>query len=145
LEIGAGSGGVARPGFGKNGDFVAGDVFEGFRDMRVAAVRIGGVEETQAMVVTVEEHIGETLDAEGGLMRMVAGADGAGAHGEAAGLDAGLTESHGVSGAEFSGECGESRGTAREGGSVEREGAGGASGAKEEFTALHEACLVRSF
>ena len=145
LEIGAGSGGVASPGLGEDGDFVAGDAFEGFRDMRVAAVRISGVKEAQAMVVAVEEQVRETLDAEGGLMRMVAGADGAGAHGEAAGLDAGLTESHGVSGAEFSGECGESRGTAREGGSVEREGAGGASDAMEEFTAFHGGLPVAAF
>jgi len=84
------------PSLRKDGDFVAGDVFEGFGDVRMAAVRISGVEEAQAVVVAVEKQVRETLYAEGGLVRMVAGADGAGAHGEAAGLDAGLAESDGV-------------------------------------------------
>jgi len=44
IEIVAGGGGVASPGLGKNGNFVARDVFEGFGDMRMAAVGIGGVE-----------------------------------------------------------------------------------------------------
>jgi len=39
-------------------------VFEGFRNVRVAAVRIGGVEEAQAVVVAVEEQVRESLEAE---------------------------------------------------------------------------------
>src|SRR5260370_32515435 len=74
-------------------------------------------------------------------MRMVPDANGAGAYGEAAGLDAGLAESDGVRGAEFSRERRESKGAAREGRSVERESAGGASGSMEEFTAFHGAAL----
>ncbi len=68
IEVGTGGGSVAGPGFGKNGDFVAGDVLEGFRNVRVAAVRIGGVEEAQAMVVAVEEQVGEPLKAESSLV-----------------------------------------------------------------------------
>src|SRR5260370_4536792 len=84
IEIGAGGGGVARPSLREDGDLVAGDVLKGFGDVRVAAIRIGGVEETQAVVVAVEEQVGETFDAEGGCMGMVADANGAGAHEEAA-------------------------------------------------------------
>ncbi len=96
IEIGTSGGGIARPSFGKDGDFVARNVFESFGDVRVAAVGIGRVKETQAVVVAVEEQVREPLKAESGLMRMVAGADGAGTHGEAAGLDAGLAEGDGV-------------------------------------------------
>ena len=67
----------------------------------MAAVGIGGVEETKAVVIAIEEQVGETLDAKRGLMRVVAGADGAGAHGETAGLDAGFAQGDGVGGAEF--------------------------------------------
>jgi len=139
------SGGVACPSFGEDGDFMAGDMLEGFGDVQVAAVGIGGVEEAQAVVVAIEEQVRETLESEGGLMRMVPDANGAGAYGEAARLDAGLAESDGVRGAEFSRERRESKGAAREGRSVERERAGGASGSMEEFTAFHGASLRQRF
>jgi len=50
---------------------------------------------------------------------MMSAANSAGAHGEAAGLDASLAESDGVRSVEFSGEGGESQGTASKGGGVE--------------------------
>jgi hypothetical protein len=50
---------------------------------------------------------------------MVAGATGAGAHGEAAGLDAGLAQGDGIRGAEFSRERGEREGAAGEYGWME--------------------------
>src|SRR5260370_22705411 len=68
IKIGTGRGSVACPGLGKDGDFIAGDVFEGFRNGRVAAVRISGVEEAQAVVVAVEEQVGEPLKAESSLV-----------------------------------------------------------------------------
>src|SRR5260370_18864261 len=142
VEICASRGGVACPSFGEDGDFIAGDMFEGFRDMRVAAVRIGGVEEAQAVVVAVEEQVRQTLEAEGGLMRMVADANGASAHGQAASREAGLAEGDGVRDAEFSRERGDTKGAAREGGSVERQRT---SGAMEEFTAFHGASLGQRF
>jgi hypothetical protein len=101
VEIGAHGGGIACPGFCQHGDFVARHVLERFGDMGMASVRIGSVEEAQAMVVSVEKEIGEALDAERGLMRMVSGADGAGAHGETAGLDAGAAESDCIGCGEF--------------------------------------------
>jgi hypothetical protein len=64
-------------------------MFERFGDVRMASVGIGGVEETQAVVVAVEQEIGESFDAERGLIGMITGADGASAHGETAGFDAG--------------------------------------------------------
>ena len=56
------------------------------------------------MIVAVEEKIGESFDAERGLIGMMAGADGAGAHGETAGFDAGAAESDGIGGGEFCGK-----------------------------------------
>jgi len=143
VEVGAGGGGVASPSLCENGDFVAGDMLEGFGDVRVTAVRVGAVEKTQAMVVAVEEQVGETFDAEGGLMRMMAGTDRASAHGEAACLYAGLAERDGVRSAEFSRERCESKRASREGGGMEREGTGCASSAMEEFAAFHGASQLR--
>ena len=68
VEIGAGGGGIAGPSFGEDGNSVARDMFEGFGDVRMAPVGIGGVEETEAAVVTVEEKIGKAFDAERGLV-----------------------------------------------------------------------------
>src|SRR6266849_1486962 len=139
IEIGTSGGRVTGPGFGEDGDFVTGDVFEGFGDMGVAAVRISGVEEAQAVVVAIEKQVAKTLYAEGGLVRMVAGAGGAGAHGEAAGLDAGLAKGDGVRGTELAGKRRESEGAACEGGSVKRDGSGSASGAMDKIAAFHGA------
>src|SRR6267143_4461787 len=96
VEIGASRGGVARPGLGEHGDFVAGNVLQRFGDVRVAAVGVGGIEEAQAVVVAIEKQAGEAFDAEGSLVRMMTAANGAGAHSQAASLDAGLAESHSV-------------------------------------------------
>ena len=82
-------------------DFVARHVLESLGDVRMASVGVGGVEEAQAVIVSIEQKIGEAFDAERGLMRVMSGADGAGAHGEAAGLDAGVAERDGVGGGEF--------------------------------------------
>src|SRR5207244_542841 len=107
-----------------------------FSDVWMAAVGIGGVEEAQAVVVTVEKQVGETLDAQSGLVGMVAGAMGTCAHGEAAGLDASLTEGNGVRSAEFARECGERKGAPGKDG-MDRCSTGGASGAMDEFAAIH--------
>src|SRR6267143_6443975 len=65
VEIGASRGGVARPRFGEHGDFIARDVLQGFGDVRVAAVRIGGIEEAQTMIIAIEEQVGEAFYAKG--------------------------------------------------------------------------------
>jgi hypothetical protein len=91
------------------------------------------------MVVAIEEKVGETFEAERGLVGMMADADGAGAHGEAAGLDAGFAESDGVGGREFAGERGERQCVPRDEVCGEEGSSGGASGAMEEFAAFHEA------
>src|SRR5260370_15524840 len=71
---------------------------------------------------------------------MMAGADGGGGHGEAAGLDAGLAKGDGVSGADLARERRKSEGTPREGCLAEPGGTdGGASGAMDEFAAFHGA------
>ena len=136
VEVGAHAGGVARPGFGEHGDFVAWHVLQRFGDVRVASVGVGGIEEAQTVIVAVQKKIGEALDAERGLVRVVSGADGAGAHGEATGLDAGAAESDGVGGGEFPrkslvGDCLEN-GLGRE---PDRSCGGG--GTDEEFATTH--------
>ena len=101
IEIGTSGCGVACPSFCENGDFVARNMLEGFGDVRMAAITVGGIEEAEALLVTIEEETGEAIDAESGLVGAMAGADRAGAHGEAAGLDASAAESDGISGGEF--------------------------------------------
>src|SRR6266481_4448976 len=98
VEVGAHFGRGARPGFCKQSNFRSVEMLESFGYMRVATVRIGGVEETQAVVVAVEKKPGEAVDAQRGLMRVVANADGSGAHGEARGLNAGASERDGIGG-----------------------------------------------
>src|SRR5260370_34551609 len=100
IEVGAHFGCGARPGFCKQSNFRSVEMLESFGYVRVAAVRIGGVEETQAVVVTVEKKPGEAVDAQRSLMRMLAGADGSGAQGEARGLNAGAAERDGIGGRE---------------------------------------------
>src|SRR6267143_1355681 len=89
IQVVASGGGITRPGFSEDGNLVAGDMLEGFGDVGMAAVGIGGVEEAQALVVAIEEQVGEAFDAKGSLVGLMTATDRAGAHGEAAGLDAG--------------------------------------------------------
>ena len=151
VEIGAGGGGVAGPSFGENGDTVARNVLKRFGNVRVAAVGIGRVEETKAVIVTVEEQVGEAFDAERGLVRMVADADGSSAHGEAAGLDPSLAERNGVGGIELSRKAGKSESAPREYRRMEPRRTCGVNGAMDEFAAIHgtssrgmiaDACLL---
>jgi hypothetical protein len=65
-------------------------VFQGLGDVGMTSVGIGGVEKTEAVVVAVEQERGEAVEAERGLVGMMAGADGAGTHGETAGADSGF-------------------------------------------------------
>ncbi len=144
VQIGTGGGGVARPGFGEDSHFIAGHVLESFGNVRMAAVRIGGVEEAQTVVVAVEKQAGESVDAECGLVGMMAGAIGAGTHGEAAGLDGGLAEGNGIRGAELTRERGERESPPGKYGWAECCGTGCASGAMDEFAAIHKASLRRT-
>ena len=101
VEIGAHGGGVARPGFGEDSDFVARHMLQRLGDVRMASIGVRSIEEAQPVVVAIEQQIGESFDAKRGLMRMCSRADGAGAHGEAAGFNSGAAESDGVGGGEF--------------------------------------------
>src|SRR5215472_11647292 len=92
VEIGAHAGCIASPALGEHADLIALHVLEGVGDMRMASVGIGSVEEAQAMVVSIQQKIREPLHSERGLMRMVIEPDGASAHGETAGLNAGAAE-----------------------------------------------------
>src|SRR5712664_3560849 len=139
VQIGACRSGVARPGLGEHGDLVARDMLEGFGDVRMAAVGIGGIEEAQAAIVAIEQQIGQAFDAERGLMRMMAHTDSARAHGETAGLDAGLPESYRIGCGELARERGNREGAARERRGVEPSPSCGASSAMEKFAAFHGA------
>ncbi len=98
VEIGAGGGGIASPSLGEDGDSVARNVLECFGDVRMTSVSVGSVEETETVIVTIEKEIREALKAERSLVGMMAGANGAGAHSEATGGDAGAAESDSVGG-----------------------------------------------
>ncbi len=111
VEVGASRLGLACPSFREEGYFVAMNVLERFPDVGMTSIGIRGIEEEQALVIAVEQQAGKPLNAEPRLMRAVADADGAGSHGEAAGLDAGFAENNGVGGVEL---CGQARDRKRE-------------------------------
>ena len=56
-------------------------MLQSFSDVRVASIGVGGIEEAEAVIVSVAQEIGQALDAKRGLVRVVSGADRAGAHG----------------------------------------------------------------
>ena len=101
VEIGVHGGGVARPGFGEDSDFVARHMLQCLGHVRMASIGVRSVEEVKPVVIPIEQQIGESLDAERGLMGVSSRADGAGAHGEAASFDSGAAEGDGVGGREF--------------------------------------------
>jgi hypothetical protein len=119
-------------------------MLEGFSDVRMAAVRIAGVEEAQAVVVAVEKQVREALCSESGLVRTVADANRAGAHGQAARLNAGLAEGDSVRGAELARESGKSE-RPREGAGVNPGSTSGASSAMDKIAAFHAASLRAAF
>src|SRR4029077_20957627 len=80
------------------------DALESLGNMRVTSVGVRGVEKAQATVVTVEQKIREAFNAQRRLMRVMPNPNGASAHGEAAGLDAGAAECDSVRGGEFRGK-----------------------------------------
>ena len=55
VEVGAGRGGVARPSLGQHGNLVARNMLQRFGDVRMTAVRVGGVEEAQALLVSIQK------------------------------------------------------------------------------------------
>ena len=101
VEIRAHAVGVACPRLGDDRDFVALHVLQCLGNVWMASVGVGGVEESQAVIVSVAQEIGEALNPERRLVRVMSGADGAGAHGQSAGLNARATQSHRVGGREF--------------------------------------------
>jgi len=117
-------------------------MLEGFGDVRMTAVGIGGIEEAQAVVVSVAEEIRESFNTEGGLMRMMARAHRSRAHGEAAGFDAGAAQTDCIGRGELLAEgliseCAKDR-FAREPGC-----SSGRGGTDEEFATTHEVLPVR--
>jgi hypothetical protein len=129
--------GFARPGFGEDGHFAAVHVLESFADVWMAAVRIGSVEETQALVVAIQEQTREAIDAESALVRGMPGADGAGAHRQATGDDAGAAERDRISGGNFSSYGGEGKKALRQGVRGESRGSDPARGMVKKSSTAH--------
>ena len=105
--------------------------------MRMASVRIRGVEEAQAVVISVEQQIAKALNAERSLVRVMSGADCASAHRQTAGLNSGRAERHDIRRGKLGREsCVRER---IENGSCDesQSGSGGGSGANEKFAAAH--------
>src|ERR1039457_5267836 len=103
----------------------------------MASIRIGGVEETQPGIVAVQQKIRESFDAECGLVRVMPRAEGAGAHGEAAGLNTRTAEGDGVGGGKLRHRrlgCKSSQQVLR----VEPGGSQARCRANEEFAAMHK-------
>jgi hypothetical protein len=121
-------------------------LLEGFGDVGMAAIAVGGIEEAEAVVVAIEQETRQSIDAESGLMGMMAGADCAGAHGKAAGLDAGFADSNDVGSAKFARKRFEGGGVGPLGkrGRMEPGGSRGAGGAKEKFAAFHGPPQIRN-
>lgn len=135
---------VAGVSFGEDGDLVARKLLEGGGDVRMAAVGIGGVEEAKAVVVVaVEEEFGKGECSKLGLVGATTAADGAGAHGEAAGADAGFAENDlVVCGELFAEGFGIEEGGAGSGGAGEDGGGRGAGGATKKVSAEHGGSLL---
>ena len=94
VEIGAGLDRIARPRFCENRDLVAGEVLERLRHMRMAAIGVGSVEKTQAIVMAIEQQIGQAFHAQSGLVRVMSAADCAGPHRETTSGDSGFAQHH---------------------------------------------------
>jgi len=96
IEISPRSRRIACPSFSQHSDFVAGHVFKRLGDMRMAAISIGRINETQPMIVAIEQQIRESLHPKRGLIGMMPRPNGAGSHRQPAGLDASAAESNDV-------------------------------------------------
>ena len=69
--------------------------------MRVAPVGIGGIKETQAMIVAIEQQSRQAINAQRGLVRVMTGAHGARTHSQSAGFDPSPSDRDRVVGAEL--------------------------------------------
>ena len=93
VEVAGDLGCVAVVGLGHDYNLVARELLQCGGDVGMAAVGVGSVEEAKAILVeAVDEQAGERTHAEAGLVRGSGEAYGAGAHGKAAGSNAGLAE-----------------------------------------------------
>jgi hypothetical protein len=102
IQVGAGGGRIARPSLGQHGYLVSRHVFERFRHVRMTSVGVGGVEETQAMVVAIEQQGRQAINAQRGLVRVMTGAHRTRTHSQSAGFDPSLSDGDRVVRAELS-------------------------------------------
>src|SRR5437667_4729917 len=113
-------------------------MLERLGNVRVATIRIGRVEKAQALVITVQQEIRESLYAEGGLVRVMSYSHGPSAHGEATSFDSSAAKGHSIGCAEFLREVRNRPNAARQ---VRSQpcGANSVGGSCQEFSALHKA------
>jgi hypothetical protein len=95
VKIGTDAGGISSVSLGENGDLVTRELLQGRSNVRMAAIRVRGIEEAQTVLMeTVEKKIGEGRGAKSRLVRAAAKADRTGSHGQSAGTNAGVPENH---------------------------------------------------
>src|SRR6185437_5547257 len=97
--------GIAVVGFCQHSDLVARELLDGFGNVRVTAVGVGGIEEAKAVVVVaVEQHRHKGIIAEAGLVGCPTVADSSRAHSQATGTDARFAEDNFVMSVELAGQ-----------------------------------------
>src|SRR5207253_2031147 len=145
VEISTSFGWIARPGLGEHRNFVARYVLEGLRHMGMAAVGVGGVKKSQAVVVAVEEQIGQTLHAQSSLMRVMSAAHGAGSHREPARGNIGLPEGYGIRRSELAGPGGQGMRPRGQTSPTDQRCSHSAGCAYYEFSPLHGASSLMAY
>jgi hypothetical protein len=118
-------------------DFVPRNLLQRFGHVRVAAIRISRIEKAQPVIVTIAKQVGEPLEAERGLVRVVATADRARAHRQPAGLDSRLSQHNCIGSAELSRKPRKSRRAIRECGRMKPGSSGRAGCAMQKLAAFH--------
>jgi len=71
-------------------------MLERFGHVRMASVGIGRIEESQPLVVAIEQQFRKAFEPERSLIRVTVVANRARPHGKPAGIDAGLSQHHRV-------------------------------------------------
>src|SRR5690242_2889926 len=75
VEVGPNGFRIASPTFGQHRHLVTLGALQSIGNVWVASVRVGGIEESQALVVTVQQQVGKSLYAQLALVRSVTRAD----------------------------------------------------------------------
>ncbi len=85
-----------RPHLRHQGEFLAGQLFQGFSDKWLRTVHIGHVEETNTAFITVTGHLHKVIQSEPGLVGLVIPAFRPGSHSYTGDFQSGLSQFHPV-------------------------------------------------